>query len=182
MAYLVAMFTRLGGTLIQKEVTDVHETFTEFDVVTNCTGLGSRALFHDEKLFPVRGQMIKIKANGFDQVVVDDAGPNVLSLVVPRVHDIMLGGTIQENDWNTQVDPKDTQDILRKVALIAPGLKNIEVISEQVGLRPVRDAVRLEKENFDGGKTVIHNYGHGGAGLTLSWGCAKDVVAIVQSL
>jgi D-amino-acid oxidase len=42
-----------------------------------------------------------------------------------------------------------------------------------VGLRPARPALRLEAERI-GNATVIHNYGHGGAGFTLSWGCAEE--------
>lgn len=181
MGYLMEMFRSLGGVVIQKEVKDIQDALQDSDIVINCTGLGSKDLFQDNKLFPVRGQMIKIKAAGFDQVVVDDEGINALSVVVPRVNDIMLGGTAQENNWNTEVDPNDTKEILRKVALIAPKLKNIEVISEQVGLRPAREEVRLEAENY-GSKIVIHNYGHGGAGFTISWGCAQDVLRIVKSL
>jgi D-amino-acid oxidase len=37
----------------------------------------------------------------------------------------------------------------------------------------------LEKESI-GEKIVIHNYGHGGAGVTLSWGCADEVVKLVK--
>jgi D-amino-acid oxidase len=182
MEYLMKTFQGLGGKVIQKEIKNVEEALQESDVVINCTGLGSRELFHDDKIYPVRGQMIKIKATGFDQVVVDDDGPNNLCLTVPRVNDIMLGGTAQKNNWNTEVDPEDTKEILRKVTLIAPNLKNIEVISEQVGLRPAREAIRLEKENFGNDKVVVHNYGHGGAGITLSWGCSEDVVKIVKQL
>lgn len=179
MEYLMHTFAELGGIIEQREVTEVSEALAESDLVVNCTGLGSRALFRDEKVFPVRGQMIKVRPTGFNQVVVDDEGPNVLSLVVPRVNDIMLGGTVQVNDWNLEVDPEDSREILRKVKLIAPELGELEIIREQVGLRPVREEVRLEAEDFDG-KTVIHNYGHGGAGFTLSWGCAQDVLALVQ--
>jgi D-amino-acid oxidase len=48
-----------------------------------------------------------------------------------------------------------------------------------VGLRPVRPSVRLEAEALGGGRRLLHNYGHGGAGVTLSWGCALDVTAEV---
>ena len=179
MEYLVNTFRCLGGVIVQKEVNDIPQVLEEYNLVINCTGMGSRELFKDEKIYPVRGQMIKIKANGFDQVVVDDEGPNKLSLVVPRVNDIMLGGTAQENNWNTEIDPEDTKEILRKIILITPHLGNIEIISESVGLRPARESVRLEAEKY-GDKVVVHNYGHGGSGFTLSWGCAQDVVDLVD--
>ncbi len=179
MDYLMETFKSLGGQVIQKEIKDIKEALQEYDVVVNCTGLGSRELFNDDKIYPVRGQMIKIKPTGFDEVVVDDEGPNNLCLAVPRVNDIMLGGTAQVNDWNTEVDSKDTEEILRKIKLIAPELKDVEIVSESVGLRPAREAIRLEAEKFDD-KTVIHNYGHGGAGFTLGWGCAQDTVELVD--
>ena len=47
------------------------------------------------------------------------------------------------------------------------------------GLRPYRDTTyRLEPEIVSA-KFVVHNYGHGGAGITLSWGCAQEVVDLV---
>ncbi|MDO8583182.1 MAG: FAD-dependent oxidoreductase [bacterium] len=179
MKYLMNSFKSLGGEIIQKEIKDIQKALAEYRLVINCTGLGSKELFNDDKIYPVRGQMVKIKATGFDQAIVDSEGPNTLSLEVPRINDIMLGGTAQVNNWNIEVDPRDTEEILRKIALIAPGLKNIEIINESVGLRPARESIRLETEKF-GDKTVIHNYGHGGAGFTLSWGCAQDVVGLVD--
>ena len=48
------------------------------------------------------------------------------------------------------------------------------------------ESVRLEQSlvRSRGGavQAVIHNYGHGGAGFTLSWGCASDVVDLVRRL
>ena len=53
---------------------------------------------------------------------------------------------------------------------LAPG----RVIRDSVGLRPYRRAVRVEREG-----RIVHNYGHGGAGYTLAWGCAEEVAALV---
>ena len=53
-------------------------------------------------------------------------------------------------------------------------LEHQNIIAVKSGLRPVRSKVRLEKEAF-GTKWILHNYGHGGAGFTLSWGCAMEI-------
>lgn len=181
MDYLVDMFKKLGGNLFQRTVNDINEALDEYDIVVNCTGLGSRKLFNDNSIYPVRGQIVKVKPNGFNQVIDDDEGPNGLGYIIPRINDIVLGGTAQVNDWNLEVDPKDTEEILRKCAALAPEFKKVEIIGESVGLRPARDEIRLEAEDFSG-KTVIHNYGHGGSGFTLSWGCAQEVATLLSSL
>ena len=55
-----------------------------------------------------------------------------------------------------------------------------EVLQERSGLRPGRKAgVRLEAQTFDS-YTIIHNYGHGGAGFTVAWGCADAVTRHVD--
>lgn len=181
MDYLVEMFKNLEGKLVQKTINNIQEGLVEYEIVVNCTGLGSRELFNDNSIYPVRGQIVRVKPNGFDQVIADDEGHNSLAYIIPRINDIVLGGTAQVNDWNLEVDPKDTKEILRKCAAIAPELKNVEIIGESVGLRPVRDEIRLEAEDYSG-KTVIHNYGHGGSGFTLSWGCGQGVTSLVEKL
>ena len=57
-------------------------------------------------------------------------------------------------------------------------LAHAAVLGVSVGLRPCRAVVRLELEEI-GEQRVIHNYGHGGAGVTLSWGCAEEVVRLI---
>lgn len=48
-----------------------------------------------------------------------------------------------------------------------------------VGVRPFRKSgIRLESELF-GSKKIIHNYGHGGAGISLAPACAKEAAALV---
>jgi D-amino-acid oxidase len=54
-------------------------------------------------------------------------------------------------------------------------------LGHRVGLRPARPGDRLELDAI-GGTAVVHNYGHGGAGVTLSWGCAEAVRDLVAQL
>ena len=51
---------------------------------------------------------------------------------------------------------------------------------EAVGLRPGRKEVRLELEMAGPSCPIVHNYGHGGGGFTVAWGCANEVARIVQ--
>ncbi len=144
MNWLTNQYKELGGTVQQRSISDIQEAFSEYDTVVNCTGLGSRELFKDERIYPVRGQVVVVKPNGFERVVADDEGHNKLAYIIPRIHDTVLGGTSQPNSWSLEVDPQDTADILRKVKLLSPAFENVEVIEEKVGLRPARDEVRLE--------------------------------------
>ena len=65
---------------------------------------------------------------------------------------------------------------------MAPKLKDAKILDHKVGLRPGRTEVRLEAAKVSNNCTVIHNYGHGGAGFTLSWGCAEDVLNLVKTI
>lgn len=181
MDWLVSQYTSLGGTFEQREVIDINQVFESCKTVINCTGLGSRSLFKDEQVYPVRGQIVLVKPNGSEQVVADNEGRNSMAVIIPRINDIVLGGTTQANNWNTEPDPADTEDILRKAKSISSDFDTVEIVGVKVGLRPARNEVRLEAEQF-GENIVVHNYGHGGAGFTLSWGCANDVVRLVGKL
>lgn len=94
---------------------------------------------------------------------------------------MVLGGTHQLNDFNTSIYGEDTEFIFNGCREIIPGLKNAPTLFQWTGLRPGRDEVRLEPEVLPNGKVLVHNYGHGGCGVTVAWGCAEDVVKIVQA-
>jgi D-amino-acid oxidase len=139
-------------------------------LVVNCSGLGSRRLAGDTTATPVRGQVVVVEQVGLEEWWLDEDGP---TYVVPRSTDIVLGGTDDVGEWDRLPSPDVAGDILRRATELVPGLAGARVLRHKVGLRPARPAVRLERVG-----PVIHCYGHGGAGVTLSWGCADEVAAL----
>ncbi len=126
---------------------------------------------------------MRIKHNGFRRVLLDEEGPNQLAYIVPRTHDIILGGTFEEYNESLVPDPEQTQAILRHCANLASEFASIapdDILDVYCGVRPVRSTVRVEAEQVAPGRLLVHNYGHGGAGITLSWGCAEEVVKLVE--
>jgi len=168
--WLSARVEELGGTVTRLNLRALPEGA---DVVVNCSGLGARLLGTDRTVVPVRGQVVYVEQVGLDRWWLDGAGP---TYVVPREHDIVVGGTDQEGEWSRTPSQESAEDILERAARLVPELRGATVLRHKVGLRPVRPAVRLERTG-----DVVHCYGHGGAGVTLSWGCADEVVALVTN-
>lgn len=181
MDWLLREYQQLGGMIEQKTITSFDEVPKNYEIIVNCSGLGARELCNDTSLRPVRGQVVRVKRTSFDLVTDDDHGPHGMCYIVPRIDDVIIGGTAEENNWSLEANPKTTEKILKSAAFFSPTFENAEVLEVKVGLRPVRDEVRVETERF-GDKTVVHNYGHGGAGFTLSWGCANEVVDLVKQM
>jgi D-amino-acid oxidase len=182
--WLRARFEAAGGQISVCAVGDLAEAFAVCPTVVNCAGLGARELVGDHDLHPSRGQVARIRANGFARALLDDHGPNAVAYIVPRTHDIVLGGTDDEGSESMMVDDTVTRDILRRCARLDPAFASVapeDVLSVAVGLRPVRSSVRLEAERLAPDRLLLHNYGHGGAGVTLSWGCADEVVALLAA-
>ena len=175
--WLMARYEELGGDIIVKRVEDFSNISSEYNFIINCTGIESKKLLDDDEVYPVRGQVIRVKTD-VKEMHLDQQIPT-LAYIVPRSNDMILGGVAQTNDWSLDVRMKDREYILEKCIKLIPELKNAEIIEDMVGLRPGRSEVRLEKEILFG-RPIIHNYGHGGSGVTLSWGCADDVVELAN--
>jgi len=175
--WMMSRYKKLGGKIEEQEIKDFSEISNEYDFIVNCTGLSSGELCADSEVYPVRGQIIRIKPV-VSQMHLDQQIPT-LTYIVPRSNDMVLGGVTQEGNWSTDPTDEDRNFILEKCSNIIPELKKAEIIEDIVGLRPGRTEVRLEKE-ISSGRTIIHNYGHGGSGVTLSWGCAEEVVELVN--
>ncbi|MEQ9617793.1 MAG: FAD-dependent oxidoreductase [Deltaproteobacteria bacterium] len=182
MQYLVNTFTSLGGTIrkLDKELDSISSLNGNRGLIVNCSGLGAGRLLGDEEVFPIRGQIVRVTNPGLTRCINDEMGPLAVSYIVPRSSDCILGGTAEEGDWSLEVDPETADSILRKCSMLEPALKETRVLEHRVGLRPGRTEVRLELEQSSDGRAFIHNYGHGGAGFTLSWGCAEEVLELAE--
>jgi D-amino-acid oxidase len=153
--------------------------FTAFTgtVVINCTGLGSRDLCGDTELLPVRGQIAVTKPLPLDGIFVDADTPIYL---VPRADGCIIGGTYERNNWEETPEPDTIKNLVKSAPTLVPGLETGPVVRAYAGLRPYRPSVRLAQDAAQPG--LIHHYGHGGAGFTVSWGAAASVAALVRSL
>jgi D-amino-acid oxidase len=175
--YLVGRLQAAGGTLTRATVDALPNLA---DVVVNCTGLGARSLVGDDSLTPVRGQVVHVEQFGLTEWLIADRGPDELSYVVPREHDVVVGGTSQVGEWSQVPNQVTASDILRRAALLVPGLATARVLGHRVGLRPSRPQIRCQSTRSEG-RLIVHCYGHGGAGLTVSWGCADEVAGLVRA-
>ena len=176
MKYLYRQFVQLGGKMIQKVVVDLNDLLVEDRWVINCTGLGARQLVNDPELFAIQGQILHVKSKEPLPTISDNEGGNIAAYIIPRKNYYVLGGTAFNNEYSTQPKEEISQEIWERCQAIVPQLKNAEYMNTVVGLRPARKRLRLEKETD---KRIIHNYGHGGAGFSVSWGCAEEVAQIL---
>lgn len=174
--YLLEQFLDGGGIFEMREISTLEELSSLDDLVINCTGLGAKKLCDDDDLHPMRGQIIrseKLDVHSF----ADSTKRGGLSYVINRSEDSIIGGTDYENDWNENIDPADSALILKR--LRNSGLKQEpKIIEVMVGLRPRRSQVRFEFDQEY--PNVFHNYGHGGAGFTIAWGCAIELAEILR--
>jgi D-amino-acid oxidase len=177
--YLAGRFQKAGGEIkngvrFQK----LEHVDPKFDLIINCAGIGARGLVHDPDLEPHRGQVAIVpKIDNLNCAIVCDDAP--LMYAIPRTNDCVFGGTNETSD-NLDVDPTSTTRIVAECSRVL-NINNPQVLRERVGLRAFRKSgVRLEREKLRDERVVIHNYGHGGSGFTLSWGCAETVAALIN--
>jgi D-amino-acid oxidase len=172
-----------GAEVVERRVRGLDELLDlRPDVVVNAAGMAAGGLVGDTTVYPVRGQIVRVVNPGLTLSVRDEHHPGGRAYVHPRSQDCILGGTLERGRWDTDPDPDETAAILRRCVDMVPALAGAEVIESVVGLRPGRATVRLEVDATLLPVPVIHNYGHGGAGITLGWGCADDVTALTAQL
>jgi D-amino-acid oxidase len=163
--------------------------------IVNCTGLGAAELTGD-RVSPLRGALVRVHNDGRSIpriteahcVSNDGSGKHRdFIFIVPRGDDMLvLGGLAEPDQWDLNIgldNYEPVRAIYERCVEFLPALKGCAIDAAEpvrVGLRPVREQnVRLEREP---GTRIIHNYGHGGSGVTFSWGCAHEVVARVAAI
>ncbi|MFI5842414.1 FAD-dependent oxidoreductase [Catenuloplanes sp. NPDC051500] len=140
-------------------------------LVVNATGLAARELAGDDAVEPARGQIVLVENPGLDVSIRDESR----SLYIhPRSRDVVLGGTFEQGRGDLTADPAGAEAIRARCVEVEPRLAGARVLGSLIGLRPTRrGGPRLERQG-----NIIHCYGHGGAGMTMSWGCADDVMEL----
>lgn len=172
-----------GAQHVQRRLVALEEVLDlEPDVVVNAAGLAAGELAGDDTTFPVSGQIVRVANPGLTLSVRDEHHPGGRAYVHPRTQDCILGGTLGVGVWDTNPNPDETAAIVARCTDIVPALAGAQVIASIVGLRPGRREIRLEVDESLLPVPVVHNYGHGGSGITVGWGCAAAVAARVDGL
>lgn len=157
---------RSGLRIERRTVDDPEELLRDFDLAVNCMGLRAR----DAALVSERGVVLVAPYSG-EPIHVVDTKPD-LTYVLTRRDDVVLGGSNAISDSEEVADWEVDAIYERCRRFITVPRESVQPL---VGLRPVRKPLRLVRED-----NVIHNYGHGGAGITVSWGCAREVLRLAR--
>ncbi|WP_409468236.1 FAD-dependent oxidoreductase [Streptomyces sp. HC307] len=174
--WLRERLVKAGGSVEERTVSAFAEA--EAPVVVNCTGLGARELVPDESVRPLRGQLVVVENPGISTWLVSKDASGEMAYLFPQPGRLVLGGTAEQDVWSLRPDPAVAEAIVRRCAALRPEIAGARILEHRVGLRPVRDAVRLDRELLPDGRVLVHNYGHGGAGVTVAWGCAQEAAGL----
>nr|XP_022907853.1 D-aspartate oxidase-like [Onthophagus taurus] len=178
--FLENIFINNGGEIKINKI-EKFSQLKNYDVIVNCTGIYSKILMRDERVKAIRGQILRVEASWQFHTIMDNSDDGCY--IIPNENCVILGGTHQLDDEDTKPRIDDASRILKGCKQMVPSLHEAKILRHQVGLRPGRDQIRLELSSTNiGNKSVplIHNYGHGGSGITLCYGCASEAVDLVK--
>jgi len=184
--YLRELTDRLraaGSELVfGEQLQDLDEGFADAPIVVNCSGVGARELVPDPEVQPIRGQLVAVRNPGLREFFAehtDELGE--MTYLLPQGDILLLGGSAEKGEAEPVPDAEVARAIVARCGEIFPEITDTPVLGHRTGIRPSRPQVRLEHDDL-GDRHVVHNYGHSGAGVSLSWGCADDVAEIVLRL
>lgn len=186
-----------GVTFIRRRIDNINESFSLFGkdnstkVVFNCTGIGAHELggVEDKKVYPTRGQVVVVRAPHIreNRAFVTE---HFDTYIIPRPYSnghVILGGFMQKNNWKGyDTYGYETASILERTLKLFPEINDhgkipVDIVREAAGLRPSREGgVRIEREEREDGKILIHNYGAGGTGYQAGYGMAVAAVNLID--
>ncbi len=197
MPWLESRVRELGGHIIVLKVTDLRHLFRDgARVVVNASGLGARTLADDAAMRPMRGQVMHVPNDiALEECFADSGQGSKSTYLFPFEKHIVLGGTYEVDVADETTDEADLGGVLDRCRTMLRETDHARWndlgrtrLKSWAGLRPARvigeddAAIRLELELLDGELPVVHDYGHSRMGVTLSWGCANEVVNLVESV
>ena len=201
LSYLLDSYVNSGGSILNQKVGTFRNDLdnlarqTGAELIVNCTGLGASQMVPDDSLVPVRGGWFSVLNDGTHFPRFTEAHCTSLHnfngafmFLLPRgENQLVIGGIAQPYQWSTdlQRDSSEIQEMLNLCFESFPCLEeaDFEEADFRVGLRPFRRAgVRLDLDRITYSVPVISNYGHGGAGVLLSWGCAFSVLSFARQI
>lgn len=182
LGWLLQRFTRAGGDLVRGRLESLPEAFADAPVVVNCSGVGARELVPDIEVRPIRGQLVAVRNPGITEFFAEHTDAlSEMTYLLPQGPVLLLGGSADKDVDDMTPDLEVARAIVARCAEIFPPIADAEFLGHRAGIRPDRPRIRLEHENL-GDRHIVHNYGHSGAGVSLSWGCADDVAKLVLGL
>jgi D-amino-acid oxidase len=184
--YLAGLEQRLraagAGIEYGTRMPSLADGFADAPIVVNCSGVGARDLVPDGEVVPIRGQLVAVRNPGLHEFFAEHTAElGEMSYLLPHGDILLLGGSAEPGVADPRPDPQVAEAIVKRCGAIFPEIGRAEILGHRGGIRPSRPRVRLEREDL-GGRHIVHNYGHSGAGVSLSWGCAADVAALVAAL
>jgi len=170
--WLMDEFKDDGGKIETREIKSLDELQNECDLIIHCSGMNARTLVNDQAMIPMKGQIVVMDLHLDIPIILVESDP---TYIVQRKDGCIVGGTREENVFTETTDEETLNAIVDRASKFFPEIKTASRITQWAGLRPYRNEVRVERE-----ENIIHNYGHGGSGFTLAWGCAKEVLGLAS--
>jgi D-amino-acid oxidase len=171
-----------GGEVLTSRLQSLDEGFADADIVVNCSGVGARDLVPDPDVEPVRGQLVAVRNPGLSEFFAEHTDElTEMTYLIPQGDVLLLGGSAEKGEADPVADAEVARGIIRRCSEVFPAIAAAEVLGHRTGIRPQRPQIRLEHVDL-GDRHLVHNYGHSGAGVSMSWGCADDVAELVLAL
>ncbi len=193
MPWLLERARQGGVRFIERRVAAFGELFAlGHRVVVNCAGMGARSLAEDPQVKPMHGQVLHVANDiALRHSLHDDAPAGVITYVFVFPDRLVLGGTFDSGRDDRMTDRPTLEALLTRCRELLrldghPQWRQLGVteIRSLAGVRPTRgpanqyEHTRVEREPCGDGRVVVHNYGHGRSGVTLSWATALEAARL----